>query len=226
MVHEVEGIERIRFLTSHPNYFSEELMQAVAELPKLMPHIEVPIQAGDDEVLENMKRGYTQRDYRDLVETIRLDHPGLLDRHGYHRGLSRARPTSSSCRPTRLLEGSAAGRRPPGALLQPRGHRCDTPHGRQRLRRGEDGALPHAGGAAGGHRRRDQQKYLGGTVEVLFEEKVQRALEGPHADEQAGLPGVRRGLARNERCRCRSRGRGRGRCRAGRHATAGLVPSL
>src|SRR5512142_1196888 len=76
IVHEVEGIERIRFLTSHPNYFGEELMEAVAELPKVMPHIEVPIQAGDDEVLANMKRGYTQNDYRDLVEKIRAKIPG------------------------------------------------------------------------------------------------------------------------------------------------------
>ncbi len=71
IVHEIEGLERIRFLTSHPNYFTEELMYAVAELPKVMPHIEVPIQAGDDGVLTNMKRGYTQRDYRVLVDKIR-----------------------------------------------------------------------------------------------------------------------------------------------------------
>jgi tRNA-2-methylthio-N6-dimethylallyladenosine synthase len=71
VVHEVEGIERIRFLTSHPNYFGEDLMDAVAELPKVMPHIEVPIQAGDDEVLLNMKRGYTQREYCELVAKIR-----------------------------------------------------------------------------------------------------------------------------------------------------------
>jgi len=71
-----EGIERIRFLTSHPNYFGEDLMDAVAELPKVMPHIEVPIQAGDDEVLGNMKRGYTQQEYRALVEKIRLKIPG------------------------------------------------------------------------------------------------------------------------------------------------------
>jgi tRNA-2-methylthio-N6-dimethylallyladenosine synthase len=71
VVHEVGGIKRIRFLTSHPNYFGEDLMDAVAELPKVMPHIEVPIQAGDDQVLLNMKRGYTQQEYRDLVEKIR-----------------------------------------------------------------------------------------------------------------------------------------------------------
>jgi tRNA-2-methylthio-N6-dimethylallyladenosine synthase len=71
LIHEVDGIERIRFLTSHPNYFTEDLMDTVAALPKIMPHIEVPIQAGDDEVLMNMRRGYTQQDYRDLVAKIR-----------------------------------------------------------------------------------------------------------------------------------------------------------
>jgi tRNA-2-methylthio-N6-dimethylallyladenosine synthase len=76
VVHEVEGIERIRFLTSHPNYFGEDLMDAIAELPKVMPHIEVPIQAGDDNVLTNMKRGYTQKQYRDLVQNIRQRIPG------------------------------------------------------------------------------------------------------------------------------------------------------
>ena len=68
---QVEGLERIRFLTSHPNYFSHELMETVAALPKVMPHIEIPIQAGDDEVLKQMRRGYTQADYRNIVSKIR-----------------------------------------------------------------------------------------------------------------------------------------------------------
>lgn len=76
VIHEVEGIERIRFLTSHPSYFDEDIMDAVAELPKAMPHFEVPIQAGDDTVLENMRRGYTQADYYRLVEKIRAKVPG------------------------------------------------------------------------------------------------------------------------------------------------------
>jgi len=75
VVHQVDGIERIRFLTSHPSYFTEELMDTIAELPNVMPHIEVPIQAGDDEVLLNMKRGYTQKEYRDLVAKIRKKIP-------------------------------------------------------------------------------------------------------------------------------------------------------
>jgi len=75
LIHEVEGIERIRFLTSHPNYFADDLIEAIAELPRVMPHIELPIQAGDDEVLSNMKRGYTQQNYRGLVAKIRAHLP-------------------------------------------------------------------------------------------------------------------------------------------------------
>jgi tRNA-2-methylthio-N6-dimethylallyladenosine synthase len=75
IIHEVEGIERIRFLTSHPNYFDDDLIQTIAELPRVMPHIELPIQAADDEVLLNMKRGYTQQQYRDLIAKIRSQIP-------------------------------------------------------------------------------------------------------------------------------------------------------
>jgi tRNA-2-methylthio-N6-dimethylallyladenosine synthase len=71
MTNEVEGLERIRFLTSHPSWMTDELLDAVAELPKVMPQIEVPVQAGDDQVLANMRRGYTAEDYRRLVEKIR-----------------------------------------------------------------------------------------------------------------------------------------------------------
>lgn len=71
IVHQVDGLERIRFLTSHPNWMDDRLLDAAAELPKVMPHIEVPVQAGDDAVLENMKRGYTAAGYRRLVERIR-----------------------------------------------------------------------------------------------------------------------------------------------------------
>ncbi len=70
-VNEVEGLERIRFLTSHPNYMTDKILYAIRDLPKVMPQVEVPVQAGDDVVLENMKRGYTQQQYRDLVQRIR-----------------------------------------------------------------------------------------------------------------------------------------------------------
>jgi tRNA-2-methylthio-N6-dimethylallyladenosine synthase len=72
-----EGIERIRFLTSHPNWMTDKLLDTVAELPHVMPHIEVPVQAGDDEVLARMKRGYTQEQYRRLIEKIRARIPNV-----------------------------------------------------------------------------------------------------------------------------------------------------
>jgi tRNA-2-methylthio-N6-dimethylallyladenosine synthase len=71
ILHDVEGLERIRFLTSHPSWMTPELLDAVADLPKVMPHIEVPVQAGDDDVLANMRRAYTANDYRSLVADIR-----------------------------------------------------------------------------------------------------------------------------------------------------------
>ena len=76
-VAEETGIERIRFLTSHPNWMSDKLLHAVADLPRVMPHIEVPIQAGDDEVLSRMRRGYTADQYRNLVDKIRAIIPDV-----------------------------------------------------------------------------------------------------------------------------------------------------
>jgi tRNA-2-methylthio-N6-dimethylallyladenosine synthase len=70
-VHEIDGIKRIRFLTSHPNWMTDELLATVQELDKLCPHIEVPVQSGDDDVLRRMRRGYTADDYRRLIEKIR-----------------------------------------------------------------------------------------------------------------------------------------------------------
>lgn len=76
-MHSIEGLERIRFLTSHPNWMTDELLDEVASLPKVCPHIEVPVQAGDDEVLANMHRGYTAEQYRRLVRRIRERIPGV-----------------------------------------------------------------------------------------------------------------------------------------------------
>ncbi len=75
-LHQIDGLERLRFLTSHPNWMTDELLDTVAELPKLMPHIEIPAQAGDDQVLANMHRGYTADQYRRMITHIRERIPG------------------------------------------------------------------------------------------------------------------------------------------------------
>ncbi|HAZ47452.1 MAG TPA: tRNA (N6-isopentenyl adenosine(37)-C2)-methylthiotransferase MiaB [Cyanobacteria bacterium UBA11369] len=70
-VHDVEGIERIRFATSHPRYFTERLIKACAQLPKVCEHFHIPFQSGDNDVLKAMARGYTQEKYRRIIEKIR-----------------------------------------------------------------------------------------------------------------------------------------------------------
>jgi len=74
-LHSIEGLERIRFLTSHPNWMDEELLDTVGQLPKVMPHFELPIQAGDDEVLANMRRGYTAGQFLQVVGKIHKRFP-------------------------------------------------------------------------------------------------------------------------------------------------------
>lgn len=70
-VHDVPGIERFRFATSHPRYFTERLIRACAELPKVCEHFHIPFQSGDNDILKAMARGYTQEKYRRIIAKIR-----------------------------------------------------------------------------------------------------------------------------------------------------------
>ena len=70
-VHDVTGIERIRFATSHPRYFTERLIRACHELPKVCEHFHIPFQSGDNEILKAMSRGYTHQKYRQIIDKIR-----------------------------------------------------------------------------------------------------------------------------------------------------------
>jgi tRNA-2-methylthio-N6-dimethylallyladenosine synthase len=70
-VHDIEGIDRIRFATSHPRYFTERLIKACYELPKVCEHFHIPFQSGDNDILKAMARGYTHEKYRRIIDTIR-----------------------------------------------------------------------------------------------------------------------------------------------------------
>ena len=70
-VADVEGIERIRFATSHPRYFTDRLINACAELPTVCEHFHIPFQSGDNDILKAMARGYTQEKYRRIIDKIR-----------------------------------------------------------------------------------------------------------------------------------------------------------
>jgi tRNA-2-methylthio-N6-dimethylallyladenosine synthase len=76
-VNDVEGLHRIRFVTSHPKDMSERLIEAVAGLPKVCEHVNLPVQAGHDRILSLMRRGYTVDAYRGLIERIRAAVPGV-----------------------------------------------------------------------------------------------------------------------------------------------------
>jgi len=73
----IEGLVRIRFLTSHPSYMSRKLVRAIADLDKVCEHISLPIQAGDNGILKAMKRGYTAEEYGELVDHIRRTVPNV-----------------------------------------------------------------------------------------------------------------------------------------------------
>ena len=177
IIHEVEGIERIRFLTSHPNYFDDELIDTIAELPRIMPHIELPIQAGDDQVLENMKRGYTQQNFRDLVAKIRkqipdcsiatdiiVGFPGETEEQFMetHRVLSDLKLDVAHLARYSVREGTVATRRMEDNVTDEEKMR--------RFRLLEDLQEQIVAEI--------NQKYLGETVEVLFEEKVKNRWRG------------------------------------------------
>ncbi|MFM8875617.1 MAG: tRNA (N6-isopentenyl adenosine(37)-C2)-methylthiotransferase MiaB [Anaerolineae bacterium] len=177
IIHEVEGIERIRFLTSHPNYFDDDLINAIAELPRVMPHIELPIQAGDDTVLENMKRGYTQQQFRDLVAKIRaripdcsiatdiiVGFPGETEEQFMetHRVLSDLKLDVAHLARYSIREGTVATRRMVDDV--PEEEKMRRLHMLDDLQEKIVGEI--------------NQKYLGQTVDVLFEEKVKNRWKG------------------------------------------------
>ncbi len=76
-VAEIEGIERIRFTTSHPLHFSDSLIAAYAEVPKLVNHLHLPVQSGSDRILALMKRGHTALEYRARIRRLREVRPDI-----------------------------------------------------------------------------------------------------------------------------------------------------
>ena len=76
-VHDIEGVQRIRFMTSHPRDISDALVDALAVLPRVAPHLHLPVQAGSNRILERMGRGYTREWYVERVDRLRAARPDL-----------------------------------------------------------------------------------------------------------------------------------------------------
>ena len=76
-VHDIPGIERVRYTTSHPREMTQRLFDAYAHLPKLVSHLHLPVQSGSDRVLAAMKRGYTVLEYKSIVRKLRAARPDI-----------------------------------------------------------------------------------------------------------------------------------------------------
>ncbi len=74
---EIPGIERIRYTTSHPNEFTQRLIEAYAKVPKLVSHLHLPVQHGSDRILMAMKRGYTAMEYKSTIRKLRTIRPNM-----------------------------------------------------------------------------------------------------------------------------------------------------
>ena len=177
IVHQVEGLERIRFLTSHPNWMTGDLLDAVAELPKVMPHIEVPVQAGDDAILAEMKRGYTAEDYRRLVERLRQSIPGVSIATDIIVGFPGEGEAQYQCTYDLLAElkldvAHLARYSPRPSTVAERRMADDVPDEEKWRRFRQLEALQEQVAAE------INARYLGETVEVLFEEKVRGRWKG------------------------------------------------
>ncbi len=74
---EIDGLDRIRFMTSYPRHMTDKIIQQMASLPKVCEHVNIPVQHGSDDVLRRMRRGYTIGEYRALIERLRAWWPGV-----------------------------------------------------------------------------------------------------------------------------------------------------
>jgi tRNA-2-methylthio-N6-dimethylallyladenosine synthase len=179
-VHETPGLLRLRFLTSHPAWMSQKLIDTVARLPRCMPEINLPIQTGHNMVLKMMKRGYTVERYKDLIGRIRatvpqvsmttdiiVGHPGESDEHFAatvdlvnELRFGKVHIAAYSARPgTRAADMEADPEQ-------------EVPYWKKQLRRVE---LEKAQAAI---QTEDNQQWLDQTVEVLVEDQVRGKWRG------------------------------------------------
>lgn len=178
LLHELnnlDGLERIRFMTSHPLDLSDRIIEAVATLPKVMEHIHIPMQAGDDEILSRMRRGYTAQEYYDLVSKIYDRIPNAAVTGDYIVGFTgesdaQFRRTVDSVSLSRVHSANTAAYSPrqqtPAAIWEQRGEKVPDSIKEERLR------ILNA--AIHEQSLKQNQAYANQIVEVLVEGKSKR----------------------------------------------------
>lgn len=174
-LNDISGLERIRFMTSHPLDLSDRIIQAVADLPHVMEYIHIPMQAGDDEILTRMRRGYTAQEYYDLVEKIYDRVPKVAVTGDYIVGFpgetdEQFQNTVKSVRRSGIHMANTAAYSPrlqtPAALWEQRGEALSDEVKQERLAILNNAITEQS--------RRVNQPYLDQTVEVLVEGSSKR----------------------------------------------------
>ena len=185
MLHDIEGLRRLKFVTNYPKHMSDDLLQAVRDLPKVSPYLHIPAQSGSNAVLRRMKRGYTAESYREMLARI-------------HAVLARRRPSPAISSSASAARRRRSFRQTVELVREPRfknsfifkysarpGTKAaelyvdDVPEAVKRRRNNELLAVQNAICLE------DNQPLLGRTVEIL--------VEGPSKVEPQELLGGRRG---------------------------------
>ncbi len=180
---EIDGIERIKFVTNYPKDMGYELLEAVRDLSKVSPYLHVPLQSGSDDVLSRMKRGYTVADYRDMMHRIRETVPGYAVSSDFIVGFcgeteeefQKTVELTKECRFKNSFIFKYSER--PGTkgaeIMQD-----DVPTEVKQRRNNELLAVQNA------ISEEDMQEFIGRNVDVLIEGPSKRAVRNGHADDQ------------------------------------------
>jgi tRNA-2-methylthio-N6-dimethylallyladenosine synthase len=168
MLHEIDGLARLKFVTSYPKDMTDDLLQAVRDLPKVSPYLHVPAQSGSNRVLRSMKRGYTVEEYREMLARIRETVPGAAVTSDFIVGFcgetdEEFGQTADLVRESRFKNSFIFKYSERPGTKSAQLHPDDVPEGVKRQRNNELLAIQNA------ISEEDNQPFVGRQVEVLVE---------------------------------------------------------
>jgi tRNA-2-methylthio-N6-dimethylallyladenosine synthase len=168
MLHEIDGLARLKFVTNYPKDMTDDLLQAVRDLPKVSPYLHVPAQSGSNRVLRSMKRGYTVEEYREMLARIRETVPGAAVTSDFIVGFcgetdEEFGQTADLVRESRFKNSFIFKYSERPGTKSAQLHPDDVPEGVKRQRNNELLAIQNA------ISEEDNQPFVGRQVEVLVE---------------------------------------------------------
>src|SRR3954471_3333480 len=183
-LHEIDGIRRLKFVTNYPKDMTDDLLQAVRDLPKCSPYLHVPAQSGSNEVLARMKRGYAVEEYREMMARIRSTIPDAAVTSDFIVGFcgeteEEFQLTMDLVRESRFKNSFIFKYSERPGTKAPSLFPDDIPEDVKRRRNNELLAVQNA------ICEEDNNGFLGRTVEVLIEGPSKRAQKHAAADEAA-----------------------------------------